>query len=74
MGMDVYARKPAGPKGKYFRNSVFWWIPRAFYCVDVAPDICAPCKNWESNDGDGLDADGAAALATALQKEVNEMP
>jgi hypothetical protein len=36
----------------------------------IAPDICAPCRYWHSNDGDGLDAAGAAALAEVLRKEV----
>jgi hypothetical protein len=72
MGMDVFGKNPAGEQGKYFRNNVWWWRPLAEYCVEVAPDICAPCKYWQSNDGDGLDADGAAALATALQHEVDE--
>ena len=37
----------------------------------IAPDICAPCEGWHYNEGDGLDAAGAVALAEALQKEID---
>jgi hypothetical protein len=38
----------------------------------VAPDICAPCReDWHYNDGDGLDAAGAIALAEALEAEID---
>lgn len=70
--MDIYGRNPTGENGNYFRRNPWGWRPLADYCIQVAPDICAPCKSWHTNDGDGLDADGAAALATALQNEINE--
>lgn len=72
MGMDVYGRNPTGENGEYFRSSAPAWYELANYCVHVAPDICASCKEWRTNDCDGLDADGAARLATVLQNEVNE--
>jgi hypothetical protein len=68
---DLCGRNPSGSQGKHFANSVFRWFPLVAYCIDLAPDICAPCQCWLSNDGDGLDADGAAALASALQDEVD---
>lgn len=71
MGMDVYGRKPTGERGEYFRNNIWNWHPLADYCVRVAPDICAPCKYWHHNEGDGLNAAGALALADALQKEID---
>ena len=71
MGMDVYGIKPTGQRGEYFRNNGWWWGPLADYCNFIAPDICAPCKGWHYNDGDGLDAAGAVALAEALQKEID---
>jgi hypothetical protein len=70
MGMDVYGRNPTSERGYYFRNNIWEWPPLAEYCISVAPDICAACMHWYSNDGDGLDAAGAVALAEALQKEV----
>ncbi len=36
-----------------------------------APDICAACRYWHSNDRDGLDAAEAFALAEALQREID---
>jgi hypothetical protein len=72
MGFEICGRNPIGENGKYFGRTIWGWRPIADYCIQVAPDICAPCKDWYTNDGDGLDADGAAALATALQNEVNE--
>jgi hypothetical protein len=71
MGMDVVGRHPNNDHGSYFRNNVWWWRPLADYCITIAPDICAPCKFWYSNDRDGLDGKGAVALAEALQKEVD---
>ncbi|MET4513736.1 hypothetical protein [Bradyrhizobium sp. I1.7.5] len=41
------------------------------YCITVAPGICAACTHWHSNDGDGLDAAGALALADALENEIS---
>jgi len=69
--MDVYGRKPTGPQGKYFRNSIASWHPLARYCNLIAPDICGACKYWHTNDGDGLDTTGALALADTLEKEIN---
>jgi hypothetical protein len=71
MGMDIYGSKPSGQRGKYFPTTRYWWGPLADYCITVSPDICAPCKYWYGNDGDGLDAAGSVALADALQKEVD---
>ena len=71
MGMDVYGKKPAGECGEYFRNNVWWWHPLADYCNMIAPDLCAPCEGWHYNDGYGLEAAGAVALAEALQKEID---
>ena len=71
MGMDIIGRSPTGECGEYFRNNVWWWRPLADYCFSVAPDICAACRYWHSNDGDGLDAAKAFALAKALQKEID---
>jgi len=42
----------------------------AVYCNAVAPKICAACRCWYSNDGDGLDSVGAVALADILEAEI----
>jgi hypothetical protein len=70
MGMDVSGRKPTGERGEYFRSSVWWWHPLADYCQQVAPEIPRACQTWHTNDGDGLDAAGAFALAEALEKDI----
>lgn len=66
MGMDVFGQAPNSEVGKYFRNNVWWWRPLADLCQALAPQICEACEHWHSNDGDGLDAHGAAALAAVL--------
>jgi hypothetical protein len=70
MGMDVYGRNPAAKQGEYFRNSVWSWRPLADLCNALAPQVCADCKHWQSNDGDGLDDAGAQALAEVLERRL----
>ena len=65
MGMDVF-----GKTGNYFRRNVWGWHPLAGYIRDNFPEIAADCQYWHSNDGDGLDADGALALADAIDAAV----
>lgn len=71
MGMDVYGKAAASKEGEYFRNNAWWWRPLARYCVEIAPEITAACAHWQTNDGDGLDADAAVKLADALQAEID---
>jgi len=70
MGMGVFGKAPTTKEGKYFRNNVWWWRPLAGYCQQIAPEVCKACQHWQSNDGDGLDAEGAQALADALELEL----
>lgn len=67
MGMDVYGKNPTSKAGEYFRNNVWSWRPLADYICSVAPEIAQHCKHWQTNDGDGLDADQAVALADKLE-------
>lgn len=71
MGMDVHGKNPRSKQVEYFRNNVWWWHPLADFCVKVAPEVCSACECWHSNDGDGLDNDGAIALSLSLQAAVN---
>src|SRR5258705_7766721 len=71
MGMDVIGTAPRGKEGEYFRANVWLWRPLPDYCCEVAPEISDACRNWHTNDGDGLDSDGAYALAEVLQAEIN---
>lgn len=70
MTMDVYGMKPTSARGRYFGANLSGWCALADYALEVAPEVCAPCKYWGANDGDGLDAAGAIALADALQTEI----
>ena len=67
MGMDVYGEAATAEVGQYFRRNVWGWRPLAEMVTTLLPRETAPCRHWQSNDGDGLDAEGAAALAGALE-------
>lgn len=71
MGMDVFGKEPITETGEYFRNNVWWWRGLWDYCVKVAPELCDNVSG-QTNDGDGLDADGAIALAEKLQEQIDE--
>ena len=71
MGMDVFGKSPTAENGKYFRNSVWWWHPLADYITSAHPEIASACTEWHSNSGDGLGADGARALAQALNHDLD---
>src|SRR5215831_1595708 len=71
MGVDCIGKNPTSEIGKYFHNTWWSWRPLADYACTVAPDITAKCKSWQSNDGDGLEASGAIALADRLQAEID---
>jgi hypothetical protein len=65
--MDVFGKAPTTEMGHYFRNNVWWWRPLADLCQALAPEVCRGCTHWHSNDGDGLDENGALALAFVLE-------
>jgi hypothetical protein len=66
MGMDVYGKSPKDETGEYFWRSVWGWHPLADLVTTLCPKQAAPCQYWHSNDGDGLNAMQAVALADAL--------
>ena len=70
MGMDVFGKNPTSDTGTYFRANVWWWRPLAEFVTEAHPDLTASCAYWQTNDGDGLDAEGARALATALERDL----
>jgi hypothetical protein len=70
MGMDVYGRAPTSKRGEYFREDYVWWHCLATYCKEVAPRVASGCRDWYTNDGDGLDAAASRALAEALEAEI----
>lgn len=67
--MDVVGKNPVSERGEYFRNNVWWWRPLWDYCELIAPNLCGEVKG-HYNDGDGLDADGAAELSAILLAEL----
>jgi hypothetical protein len=67
MGMDVWGANPTAPEGVYFRKNLVNWCPIAAFCLDVAPDVCAPCESWFTNDGEGLNAAHSVELANRLE-------
>jgi len=72
MGMDVMGKQPKNEAGKYFRNNCWWWRPLAAYVQHIAPEITSACKYWQSNDGDGLDAEGAEKLAKEIFTSIED--
>src|ERR1019366_4617701 len=68
MGMGVCGIKPTAPEGEHYQNSVWGWRPLADLCRQLAPEECAHCEYWHSNDGDGLNATDATALAKRLDE------
>jgi hypothetical protein len=71
MGMDVCGKAPRSELGHYFCANSSGWPPLADYCCHVAPEICASCKHWHSNDGDGLTDTQSVALARILIASIN---
>ena len=70
MGMDVFGKAPTSEEGKYFRNNVWWWHPLWSYCEEIAPELIPEDNPGHFNDGWGLDAEGAIALADRLAGEL----
>jgi hypothetical protein len=50
-----------------FHQGSATWGALAELCLIAAPEICAACKHWYTNDGDGLNAEQAIQLADALE-------
>lgn len=67
MGMDVYGKNPSGPKGEYFRRNVWGWHPLWDLIEEMVPWVPIKVASGHTNDGYGLDADDAAALAATLK-------
>ena len=69
--MDVYGNNPISEKGEYFRNNVWWWRPLWDFCEEIAPELVSGVQG-HTNDGDGLDEEGAKALANILTISLSE--
>jgi hypothetical protein len=67
MGFDVYGLSPKSEKGKYFRNSVWWWKPLARFILENCDVPEEEAEDWGTNDGQevsALTADHIADLDT----------
>lgn len=72
MGMDVYGINPTSEEGQYFRASVWSWHPMADFVTTFWPDLTRPCKNWHTNDGDGLGASDSRALGLEIERALSD--
>jgi len=72
MAFEIVGQRPSTKEGEYFRRRSMWWAPLADYMCKVAPEITDQCESWQTNEGDGLDAERAAALANRLDVEIRE--
>lgn len=70
MGMDVIGVNPKNEVGSYFRNNVWWWRPLADFIQEKYPDVYDNCELWHSNDGDGLDGEDSALLASYIRADL----
>src|SRR5215475_13128672 len=68
MSMAVCGNNPSSKTGEYFEAPGLLWLPLAQISRHFAPEVCRACKYWDSNDGDGLDANGARRLAATLEQ------
>jgi hypothetical protein len=74
--MDVYGRKPINETGEYFRASIWSWPSLWAFCCEAAPSVIDDdtARRCSYNDGAGLDARQATALAIALWDELENWP
>jgi hypothetical protein len=70
VGFDIVGRNPSSEIGAHFGMTAGGWAPLANYIIETVPEIAAECRHWHSNDGDGLDAPEAEALARSLEAEI----
>ena len=65
---DVIGRAPRTEAGECFTINNAGWRELKDLCFHAAPDIRSQVGDrWNTNDGHGLDAAGALALADALE-------
>jgi hypothetical protein len=70
--MDVHGIRPTSEAGKYFGLNWTGWRPLADYVAEVAPDLYDKVEaSWFRNDGHGLNAEDALALADVLESKMD---
>jgi hypothetical protein len=71
MGMDISGLDPVSEEaGFYFRATVWTWRPLASLLKQLYPDLTDRIKYLDSNDGDGLDRDGARELGRRMHQDL----
>jgi len=72
MGMDVYGIKPSAEKGRYFRNTVWYWSPLWKYVCEVCPDILSARDmiRGEYNANHKIPAKKATAVGKRLEQMI----
>jgi hypothetical protein len=70
MGMDLHGHNPTAPEGEYFRASIWTWPSLVKVITALCPEETSNCKNWEYNEGDGLNGEQALQLAEALERKL----
>ncbi len=66
MGMDVCGKKPTSKVGMYFGRPAWARHPLADCVLALAPLEASGCRDWHTNDGDGLEAAQSVKLADKL--------
>lgn len=69
-GMNVIGVNPSSEIGARFTRSTWGWHPLWTYCEDRHADVVAGVQFAYSNEGDGLDASHAMALAYRLRSDL----
>jgi hypothetical protein len=71
MTIDIYGNNPTSAKGGYFPTTAWEWRPLATFLTTTYPELTRACTYWQSNNADGLDAEGSVALAAVLRRDLS---
>jgi hypothetical protein len=66
MGFDLLGQRPTSLEGKVWMANWACWGELLDLLRALCPSEMAACPYWDANDGQGLDADGAARLARKI--------
>src|ERR1700687_6205810 len=74
MGFDVLGTEPADERGKYFRNTGWWWHPLWACVADHCADILSEEDiRWgDSNDCHEISGEQAAGIGRRLLSKISE--
>src|SRR5207302_2937527 len=73
MDVDLYGTKPIAQAGRLFGRTHGDWTLLGLLVLDLCDKArTCPCEEWFSNEGNGLGAEGAVALADNLQARIDD--